>query len=118
MAAPQVPQSVSPEAVRDELSRVLAHSLFRNSRRYPSLLRHIVERTLEGRAADLKERTLGVEVFGRDANYDTNVDPIVRISACEIRKRLTQFYQQDPSSGELRIELPLGSYVAEFPYGA
>jgi hypothetical protein len=115
VAAPtQLPDTAWQEAVRDELGRILSHPLFRSSKRYPNLLRHIVERTLEGRASELKERTLGIEVFGRGANYDTNLDPIVRITVCEIRKRIGQYYQEAGHRGELHIELPLGSYVAEF----
>lgn len=105
---------VDRAAIMAQLDRVLASALFKNSRRYPNLLRYLVERTLEGNAADLKERTVGIEVFGREPNYDTNVDPVVRTSLAEIRKRLGQYYQDSNHSGELRIDLPLGSYAARF----
>ncbi len=68
-------------AIREQLERILANPLFRNSKRYPNLLRYIVEHTLDGHKAELKERTLGVEVFGRNPGYDTNADPIVRATA-------------------------------------
>jgi hypothetical protein len=100
--------------VREQLARLLDSSLFRGSRRYPGLLRFIVERKLDGRIEQLKERTLGVEVFGRRADYDTNQDPIVRVSAAEIRKRIAQYYHEPGRETELRIELPLGSYVPMF----
>src|SRR5262249_15327111 len=80
--------------IQAELERILANPLFKNSRRYPNLLRYVVERTLDGHSADLKERTLGIEVFGRAPDYDTNLDPIVRTTAAEIRKRLAQYYQE------------------------
>jgi hypothetical protein len=69
---------------------------------------------LDGTAADLKERTLGVEVFGRQPNYDTNEDPVVRATAAEIRKRIAQYYQNPEHYSELRIQLHPGSYVPEF----
>jgi hypothetical protein len=100
--------------VREQLARLLDSSLFRGSRRYPGLLRFIVERKLDGRIEQLKERTLGVEVFGRRADYDTNQDPIVRVSAAEIRKRIAQYYHEPGHETELRIELPLGSYIPVF----
>lgn len=100
--------------VREQLARLLDSSLFRGSRRYPGLLRFIVERKLDGHIEQLKERTLGVEVFGRRADYDTNQDPIVRVSAAEIRKRIAQYYHEPGHESELRIELPLGSYVPVF----
>jgi hypothetical protein len=101
-------------AVREQLERILASPLFRNSKRYPSLLRYVVEQVLEGHASELKERTLGIEVFGRTPDYDTNLDPVVRISAAEIRKRIAQYYHEAGREEELRIDLPLGSYVPEF----
>ena len=76
------------QAVLDQLGRLLAHPLFKNSKRFPVFLRYVVEQTLEG-ASDqpVKERSIGVEVFGREVGYDTNHDPIVRITAGEVRKR-------------------------------
>lgn len=102
--------------VVEQLDRILASPLFRNSKRYPSLLRYVVEQTLEGHGHELKERTLGIEVFGRNPDYDTNLDPVVRISAAEIRKRIAQYYQEQGHEGELRINLPLGSYVPDFRF--
>jgi hypothetical protein len=108
------PGNVDPEAVREQLERMLSNPLFKNSKRYPSLLRYVVEQTLRGRAADFKERTLGIEVFGRDPYYETNLDPVVRTTAGEIRKRIAQYYYEPAHAGELRIDLPIGSYVPEF----
>jgi hypothetical protein len=51
-----------------------------------------VEETLEGASDQIKERTMGVEVFGRHPSYDTNVDYIVRTAAIELRKRLAIYY--------------------------
>jgi hypothetical protein len=97
-----------------QLERILANPLFKNSKRYPTLLRYVVERTLDGHPEELKERTLGIEVFGRDPEYDTNLDPVVRTTAAEIRKRLAQYYQEPNHETEPRIDLPLGSYAARF----
>src|SRR3974390_2737414 len=101
-------------AIRDQLERILASPLFKNSKRYPNLLRFVVERALEGHADPLKERTLGIEVFGRAPDYDTNLDHIVRTTAGEIRKRIAQYYHEPGHESEIRIDLPLGSYVPEF----
>ena len=101
-------------AIREQLERILANPLFKNSKRYPNLLRYIVEHTLDGQKAELKERTLGVEVFARNPGYDTNADPIVRATAGEIRKRIAQYYHEPGHDAELRIDLAPGSYVPEF----
>ena len=110
-----VPQTEADrETVRRQLARILESSPFSTSKRYPALLGYVVEKALEGDAGSLKERTLGVEVFHRAPQYDTNADPVVRIAAGEVRKRLAQYYYDSSHSGEIRIELPAGSYVPEF----
>src|SRR5579872_6969450 len=86
------------EAVLEQLSRILASPLFKHSKHYPAFLRFVVERALDGQDARLKERAIGIEVFGRGRDYDTNLDPVVRTSACEVRKRVMQYYQAAPSS--------------------
>ena len=107
-------EAPSGEAVRDELDKLLASPFFNHSRRFPNFLRFVVEQTLAGDIENIKERTLGIEIFGRDAGYDTATDPIVRVTAAEIRKRVAQYYQDPAHSKELRITLPSGSYVPQF----
>ena len=106
--------SLSAVLVREQLKRLLAHPLFTNSKRYPVLLAYTVEQTLLGNASELKERTIGLEAFGREPDYDVNVDPVVRTTAAEVRKRLIQYYYSPDHAGELVIELPVGSYVPTF----
>jgi hypothetical protein len=101
-------------AIRIELRRMLADRLFRNSSRYPQLLQYLVEETLDGREAHLKERNLGVAVFSRAPDYDTNQDTIVRLTAGEIRKRIAQFYHQSEDATTVQIDLRPGSYVPVF----
>jgi hypothetical protein len=108
------PTVVDAAAVRAQLERILVSGPFRNSKRYPALLRYVVEQELNGSASELKERTIAIDVFGRDPYYDPSADPVVRISAGEVRKRLAQYYQDAADKNELRIELPVGSYHPEF----
>jgi hypothetical protein len=101
-------------AIQEQVGRLLANSHFSQSRRFPSFLRYVVEKTLAGQEDALKERTLGVEIFGRAADYDTASDPIVRVTAAEIRKRIAQYYQDPGHESELRVSLPPGSYIPQF----
>ena len=110
----QTPLLSDPAAIREQLHRLLAHPLFSNSKRYPALLAYTVEQTLLGNAGELKERSIGIEVFGRTPTYDANADPVVRITAGEVRKRLGLYYYDSTHAGELVIELPVGSYVPIF----
>jgi len=100
--------------VYEELDAILASYHFKSSKRYPAFLKYIVDAAIEGRITDLKERTLGIEVFGRDPDYDTSTDPVVRFSASEVRKRIAQYYHESGGHPRIQIELPLGSYVPEF----
>ena len=102
--------------VQAELERLLGSQLFRGSRRCQNLLRRVIEQTIAGDVDSLKERALGVDVFGRPADYDTSQDPVVRASAAEIRKKLAQYYQETGRETETRIDLPPGSYLAEFHF--
>jgi hypothetical protein len=99
-----------------QLERILSDVRFTASKRYPGLLRYIVEQTLAQNEENLKERTLGVEVFHRPPNYDTNLDPVVRLCAAEVRKRLAQYYQSPLHESELRIDLHPGSYIPVFSH--
>jgi hypothetical protein len=105
-------------AIQAQLERLLANPHFSNSRRFPPFLRYIVNATIHGQAELLKERTLGIEIFGKDADYDTAVDPIVRVTAAEIRKRIAQYYQESGHENELRLSLAPGSYVPRFHLSA
>jgi hypothetical protein len=103
-------------AVQQQLERLLASPLFHSSKRYAQFLRFVVGRTLEGQRPDLKERILGIEVFDRPPDYDTNTDPIVRVTAAEIRKRVDQYYHDPKHSQEIRLFLPSGSYAPQFSW--
>src|SRR5262249_3736742 len=102
-------------AVRAELERIVKHPLFGHSKRYPGMLRYVVERTLEGRAEELKERTVGIEGLGRPVSYDPSQDPVVRTTATELRRRLAEYYHEVGES-DVCIQLPIGSYVPHFAF--
>jgi hypothetical protein len=102
------------ETILFELQEVLASPHFCNSKRYPALLKYIVENTLAGKSDLLKERTLGVEVFDRPPSYDTNTDTVVRYTAGEVRKRLSLYYHELGRKPVIQISLPAGSYIPEF----
>jgi hypothetical protein len=108
------PVGISHEAVREELSRVLACHEFRSSKRSQDFLRYVVEHTLAGHADMLKERTIGIEVFGRSTSYEPSDDATVRVKAGDVRKRLGLYYAEQGAQNPLRIELPAGTYVPEF----
>src|SRR5262244_643622 len=108
---------VFPKMVGEELSRVFTSSEFRTSKLSQDFLRYVVEHVLSGEADLLKERTIGIDVFGRAADYDPGDDATVRVKAGEVRKRLGLYYAEQGVHDSVRIELPLGTYIPEFRCG-
>ena len=100
-------------SARAALNQVLQSQGFRSSRRSQDFLRYVVERTLEGQADALKERTIGIDVFGRSSSYDPSDDATVRVKAGEVRKRLGLYYASEGRLDEIRINLPHGADVPE-----
>lgn len=105
---------LTPEMIRAQLDLLVRDEGFRSSRRSVAFLRYVVEQTLNGSASQIKERTIGVEVFGREPTYDTNLDHIVRTAATELRKRLAIYYGDEKHRSELRVGLSPGSYIPHF----
>ena len=108
----QVPE----ETIREELARVLSSHEFRASKRSQEFLRYAVENTLNGHTDLLKERTIGIEVFGRSTSYEPSDDATVRVKAGDVRKRLGLYYAEQGAQNPVRIELPGGTYVPEFKW--
>jgi hypothetical protein len=107
-------EKLNPEAIREQLESIVQDPAFRSSKRSIQFLRYVVEKTLSGDADQIKERTIGVEVFGRPPSYDTNEDHVVRTAAGELRKRLAIYYGEEKHRSELRMSLVPGSYIPQF----
>ena len=88
---------------------------FSKSKRYPALLRYIVENTLARNPGDLKERIIGTHLFGRALDYETSSDPIVRVVAGELRRRIALYFSLHPESAAF-FDLPTGSYLMQFHF--
>ena len=93
---------------------ILRSAPFRTSRQCQDLFRYIVGHSLAGSDDSLRERVIGIDVFGRAPDYDTAEDPVVRLRAADVRKRLAQYYQANSERGQWKIEIPTGSYKAQF----
>jgi hypothetical protein len=101
------------DGVQKELNNLLESHCFKPSRRCSDFLSLVVEETLKGNIENLRERFLGARLFDRTINYDTNGDPVVRVTAGEVRKRLAKHYQEFQQSA-IRIVIPVGAYVPKF----
>jgi len=106
--------SAQAAAIRKELESIILSDAFGGSKRCQDFLRLIIERRLAGDLDSLRERMIGVTMFGRNVDYDTSNDAVVRVRATEVRKRLVQYYSTVPGTPAVRIELRPGTYVPEF----
>jgi hypothetical protein len=100
--------------VLEQLRRILDSNAFRNSPRAKEFLSYVVVHGLDGETELLKERSIGVNLFHRSPAYVTSDDPIVRVKAGEVRRRLTQYYSEEGHALEVQIEIPVGSYIPKF----
>ena len=107
-----IPEAVPGNAVRDQLARISNSSGFASSTRLCRFLTHVVNRTLDGDGDSLKEFSVAMEVFDRTADYDSNIDAIVRVEARRLRAKLKAYYET--ANDPVLIELRPGSYVPSF----
>jgi hypothetical protein len=101
----------NPDAVRAHVARITSSELFAGADRLCRFLHFTVEAKLGGRDADVKEYTLGREVFDRGDDYDPRLDPIVRVEARRLRSRLIEYYSGPGRNEALRLDYPKGSYL-------
>lgn len=103
-------------AILSELDAISSSPVFQTSKRCKQFLSYVVQHRLEGNHERLKERTIGVELFDRPVGYSTGDDPVVRVQAGEVRRRLEQYYHGRTGPSKVSIELHVGSYVPEFKW--
>jgi Tol biopolymer transport system component len=101
---------VSHAEATAQLRRILAHPLFENSDRLSRLLSYLVEQDFVSVTGEIKEYTIGLDVFDRDPSFDPRQDSVVRANATRLRTKLTQYYQGDGKNDPVTIELRRGTY--------
>ncbi|MDJ1157890.1 hypothetical protein QNA08_06545 [Chelatococcus sp. SYSU_G07232] len=111
-------EPVPREEIREALARVLASDAFRSAPQLSAFLTFVVERTLEGRAQEIKGYTIATEALGRDDSFDPQADPIVRVEAMRLRRALDTYYTDAGGADPVRIDIPRGSYVPQFQHNA
>lgn len=103
--------------VLSALADIERSATFRRSSRHRRLLRHLVQRTLDGAAGEIKESVLAAEVFGRDpAAFDPRSDTTVRVEVRRLRRKLDRYYAEEGAAAEVVVHLAAGSYVPRFEF--
>jgi TolB-like protein len=103
-----------PQAIEKQLSRITASDEFRKCPQLMRFLRFAVSEALSGRDGGSKERLIGMEVFGRASDYDAGADPVVRVEARRLRRKLGAYYANGGREDPIEISLPKGGYLPTF----
>ena len=106
--------TIAPDLVREELRRIVTSRHFRTSRRGKEFLQYVVDQKIGGKGDLLKERLIGVEIFGRKPDYATGEDPVVRVQAGDVRRRLESYHADSEVQCDILIQIPVGSYAPVF----
>lgn len=109
-----LPEGITAEGVRKQLSRMLASPWLAHSPRVSQLLRFLVDQELAGRGSQLTDYEVGRKVFERPASFDPRLDSIVRVHVNRLRSRVARFYESDGRDDTLRIEFVRGDYRPRF----
>ncbi len=118
MAVKNEISTASMDAWREELETVLQSAHFRNAPQLARLLTYLCQKLFAGESGQIKEYSIGIDVFQRGENFDQNSDSIVRVEANRLRKRLSEYYAGPGAIHRLRIVIPVGQYVPQFDEAA
>jgi Tol biopolymer transport system component len=113
---PTTPEPTLSE-IRAQLTKILSSEVFARSDRLSSLLRFVVDRTLDGQPHSLKEQVIAIELYGKGSDFNTAADPIVRVDARRLRDKLREYYASAPHD-PIVISVPKGSYSPMFEVNA
>jgi len=104
----------SEREVREQIERITSSTAFRTSDRLKHFITFVSSQALQGKADNLKEYAVGVQVFGRETAFDPRTDPVVRVQARRLRERLERYYREEGQHDEIVIDLPKGGYAPVF----
>src|SRR5436305_14017710 len=104
----------APEAIRAALERIVSSPQLESSPSLCRFLRYVVEETLAGRGGQIKEYSLGAEVFARGDDFDPRIDPIVRVQARNLSARKATYYEGPGAEDAVLIDLTKSTTVPVF----
>ena len=110
----ELKEEVSADLVEHQLAQILSSPHFKSAKQMQKFLQYIVRKTLAGNADNLKQYTIAVEALGFPTDFDSDINPVVRIQAGRVRERLEKYYYKDGENDALIISLPKGSYTPLF----
>jgi hypothetical protein len=113
-SAGAIEHTPTPESVREQLSRITASKALVRSKDLCRFLHFAAEQVLSNQGGGLKEYTIGIAVFGRGDAFNPAIDPIVRVQARRLRRKLIEYYGTEGRNDRVLVEMPVGGYVPVF----
>jgi hypothetical protein len=107
---------MSPEldANQVQVQRVITSKTFKTSEVHRNLLAYLAEKSLLGEAQNLKEYTVGLDVFGKPSTYDPRQESVVRMHVGRLRQKLTEYYRTEGVEDPVLLDLPKGGFALTF----
>jgi hypothetical protein len=110
-----VSDSTSPDDERWQLAqRIVASKSFAKSSFLTKFLLYVCDREIRGRPDEITEYQIGIQAFGRPADYNPGDDNIVRNYARLLRKRLEEYFETEGRDETIRVFMPRGRYIPVF----
>ena len=105
---------LAKDDILSQLEHMLASPHFHASPQQIALLKYVVYQTLDENAREIREDILATEAFGREADFDSTIDPIVSIQADLLRRALMRYFESAGQNDPVRIDIPPGTYIPGF----
>ncbi|MGO9088933.1 MAG: hypothetical protein ACLQBK_27330 [Candidatus Sulfotelmatobacter sp.] len=86
----------------------------RGSESLCKLLQYLAKQSLEHPDASLKEYQIATEVYGRQADFDPQVDSTIRVQVGRLRLKLAEYYASEGANDPIVVKIPKGSYHLVF----
>jgi hypothetical protein len=102
------------DANQVQIQRIVQSKAFKTSEVHRNLLNYLAEKSLSGAAQNLKEYTVGLDVFGKPATYDPRQESVVRMHVGRLRQKLTEYYRTEGENDPIIVDLPKGAFTLTF----
>jgi malectin (di-glucose binding ER protein) len=102
------------DAERLEVDLLLNSKTFARTNNLGRFLGFICEKYFEGTTSEIKEYSIAVQALGRPADFDPQLDTVVRVTAHNLRKRLEFYYSTEGADHPVHVYLPPGHYIPQF----
>ena len=101
-----------------QIEKLAGSHVLHGSESLCKLLRYLAKHALDHPGTPIKEYQIATEVFGRSADFDPQLDSMVRVQAGRLRAKLAEYYSVNGADDGIVVELPKGTYVLSFHHRA